>query len=118
MSSDSRSFRETTFGERTSHFNNQFYLSVYPFIRTFGVTAIRLLYLLLLCRAASDFHQKGRVSCPCTVLASVVEFRSTISEIDKILTRLPTLHHMAFGLEMAQAQTALVPLLKEWTWWR
>jgi hypothetical protein len=35
MSFDSRSFRETTFGERTSHFNNQLYLSVYSFIRLF-----------------------------------------------------------------------------------
>jgi hypothetical protein len=42
-----------------------------------------------------------------------LEFRSKINEIDKILTRLPTLHHMAFGLEMAQAQTAFVLMLEE-----
>jgi hypothetical protein len=47
------------------------------------------------------------------VLASVVEFRSTINVIDRILTRSPTLHHMAFGTMMAQAQTALHSLLKE-----
>jgi hypothetical protein len=41
------------------------------------------------------------------------EFRSKINEIDKLLTRLPTLHHMAFGLEMAQAQTAFAPMQKE-----
>jgi 23S rRNA maturation-related 3'-5' exoribonuclease YhaM len=42
-----------------------------------------------------------------------LEFRSKINEIDKILTRLPTLQHMAFGLEMAQAQTALASMQKE-----
>lgn len=62
---------------------------------------------LPLCRAASDLHSEGRVFL---VLASVVEFRSTINEIDRTLTRFPLLHHMAFVMRQ---RTALASLLHE-----
>lgn len=60
-----------------------------------------------MCRPASDLHTRARVFL---ALASVPEFRSTINRIDRILTRFPLLHHMAFGWEWS---TMLVSLLHE-----
>jgi hypothetical protein len=98
---------------RTSHLDRQVHLLVSVPLKVTSIQfcAMRYVSCNACCRAVQPVTSTKEVAF--LVLASVVEFRSTINVIDKILTRSPTLHHMAFGTMMAQAQTALHSLLKE-----